>query len=131
MTRLCVKLFCAPLRKWGINVITARDGNEAMAVLHKETGPMLAILDWVMPGISGLDVCRHLRESGKLAYILLLTARSGKQDIREGLKAGADDYLTKRISQEELYVRLSLGIRILALESRLAERAPELVGTTN
>ena len=64
--------------------------------------PCLPFLDWIMPGMSGLEVCRHIRESGELAYILLLTARSDKQDIMKGLKAGADDYLTKRISQEEL-----------------------------
>jgi DNA-binding response OmpR family regulator len=122
------EVVCAPLRKWGINIITAGGGSEAMAILQNETGPVLAILDWVMPGMSGLDVCRRIRESGKLAYILLLTARSGKQNIAEGLKAGADDYLTKRISQEELRVRLSLGIRILTLESQLAARTAELAG---
>jgi DNA-binding NarL/FixJ family response regulator len=60
-----------------------------MTVLQNETGPLLAILDWVMQGPSGHDVCRRIRESGKLAYILLLTARSGKQDITDRLRAGA------------------------------------------
>ena len=63
-----------------------------MTVVENESGPLLAILDWVMPGASGLDVCRRIREPGKRAYILLLTARSGKEDITHGLQAGADDY---------------------------------------
>jgi DNA-binding response OmpR family regulator len=100
-----------------------------MASLQEETGPVLAILDWVMPGMNGLDVCRRIRATRKHGYILLLTARSSKQDITQGLRAGADDYLVKRISHEELYVRLSLGIRILTLESPLQARMSELAET--
>jgi DNA-binding response OmpR family regulator len=125
------EIVCVPLRKWGFDVLVARDGDEAMQALQKEAGPILAILDWVMPGMNGLDVCRRIRATKQLVYILLLNARSGKEEILEALQAGADDYLVKRISQEELYVRLSLGIRILALESQLAARTPELAGAAN
>jgi DNA-binding response OmpR family regulator len=124
------EIVCAPLRRWGLRVHTARNGEEAWQVLQKETGPALAVLDWVMPGINGLDLCRHICAAAKHVYILLLTARSGKQDIMDGLQAGANDYLVKRISQAELYVRLSLAIRILTLEAQLKTGMGELMATT-
>jgi DNA-binding response OmpR family regulator len=83
-----------------------------------------------LPGLDGLELCRRVRTEAKLAYIPLLTARGGKQNVLQGLQAGADDYLVKQISQEELSVRLSLGIRILTLEAQLAAQTVELVGTT-
>jgi DNA-binding response OmpR family regulator len=84
-----------------------------------------------MPRMNGLEVCRRMSAARNRVYILVLIARSGKQDIVEALEAGADDYLIKRISQEELYVRLSLGIRTLSLESRLAAQTLELAEATN
>jgi DNA-binding response OmpR family regulator len=113
-----------------LEIVSARDGNEALQAFRREASPVLAIFDWVMPGLDGLELCRRVRKEAKLAYILLLTARGGTQNIRQALQAGADDYLVKRISQEELSVRLRLGIRILSLEAQLAAQAVELVGTT-
>ena len=95
-------------------------------MLRAQTEPVLAVLDWMMPGMDGVEICRRLRAVDKLAYILLLTARSGKEQIVEGLSAGADDYLIKPFNHEELHARLKVGIRILMLQTTLSARIAEL-----
>jgi len=109
------------LTKWGYQPIVARDGNEAWEALQQPDGPQLAILDWMMPGLNGLDICRGVRASGRepYVYILLLTARTDSQDLVEGMEAGADDYLTKPFQAHELRVRLRAGRRILDLQQQL------------
>jgi diguanylate cyclase (GGDEF)-like protein len=109
------------LRKWGYDVQSAPDGVEAWEVLQKQEAPTLAILDWVMPGLTGPEVCRLVRQLNKekYTYLLLLTSKSLKEDLIEGMEAGADDYLTKPFDQHELQVRLRAGIRILELQSEL------------
>lgn len=114
------------LGKWGYQTIVAADGREAMEALRAQTEPVLAILDWMMPGIEGLEICRRLREISKSVYILLLTARVGKERIVEGLRAGADDYLSKPFDKEELRARLNVGARILDLQTKLSARVREL-----
>jgi len=111
------------LTKWGYEVIVARDGNEALLALEAENGPRLAILDWMMPGIDGVDVCRQVRSRGRepYVYILLLTARTESEDLVEGIDAGADDYLTKPFNSAELRARLRAGERILNLQMQLLE----------
>src|SRR6185437_5111967 len=81
------------LIKWGFDVTTTRDGNQAWEAIQREM-PTIAVLDWMMPGIDGAEVCRRVRaiETAKPAYLILLTAKSEKQDVVEGLCAGADDY---------------------------------------
>jgi DNA-binding response OmpR family regulator len=97
------------------------DGTTALARLREENGPVLAILDWVMPGMSGLEVCRELRASRRTAgiYVILLTARNSAADIVVGLRAGADDYVTKPVQAEELRARVQLGCRIIELRAAL------------
>jgi two-component system, cell cycle response regulator len=97
------------------------DGTTALANLQKEDGPVLAILDWVMPGLTGLEVCRELRAHRRTAgiYVILLTARNSSADIVAGLREGADDYVTKPVQQEELRARVQLGCRIIELRSAL------------
>jgi len=97
------------------------DGTTALARLREENGPVLAILDWVMPGKSGLEVCRELRASRRTAgvYVILLTARNSAADIISGLRAGADDYVTKPVQAEELRARVQLGCRIIELRAAL------------
>jgi two-component system cell cycle response regulator len=97
------------------------DGTTALARLREEEGPALAILDWVMPGMSGLDVCRELRANRQTAgiYVILLTARNSAADIVSGLRAGADDYVTKPVQAEELRARVQLGCRIIELRTAL------------
>jgi DNA-binding response OmpR family regulator len=97
------------------------DGVTALARLKEENGPVLAILDWVMPGMTGVDVCRELRARRQTAgtYVILLTARNSAADIVAGLRAGADDYVTKPVQAEELRARVQLGCRILDLRAAL------------
>ncbi len=115
------RLLQAPLEEWGYQVEIAHDGAQALALLECEDSPRLAILDWMMPEKSGLDVCRLVRRRGRhpYVYILLLTSRSSKEDIVEGMRAGADDYLVKPFDKHELEVRLRAGRRILDLQAQL------------
>ncbi len=114
------------LKKWGYTVIAAADGREAMEALRSQTDPVLAVLDWMMPGLDGPEICRRVREINKSAYILLVTARAGKEQVVEGLKAGADDYVVKPFDKDELRARLTVGARILDLQSSLSARVQEL-----
>ncbi len=120
------EILASTLGKWGYQVIVAADGREAMEALRAQREPILAILDWMMPGMEGPEICRRLREISKSVYILLLTARAGKERLVEGLRAGADDYLTKPFDKEELRARLTVGARILGLQESLSARVQEL-----
>jgi two-component system cell cycle response regulator len=97
------------------------DGTTALANLQQENGPVLAILDWVMPGLTGIEVCRQLRARRQTAgiYVILLTARNSAADIVAGLREGADDYVTKPVQPEELRARVQLGCRIIELRAAL------------
>ena len=116
------------LSKWGYQVIIAQDGDEAWRVLQGEGAPKLAILDWMMPGLDGIEICRRARQrlDSPYVYILLLTSKIRKEDIIEGMDAGADDYLTKPFNRHELEVRLGAGLRILDLQEALLASAEEL-----
>jgi DNA-binding response OmpR family regulator len=113
------------LRKWGYDAVIARDGNEAWHILEAEDAPRLAVLDWMMPGMDGVQICRRVRILNRESYIyiLLLTARTESQDLVEGMDAGADDYLTKPFNAHELRVRLRAGRRILDLQGALHRQA--------
>jgi two-component system cell cycle response regulator len=115
------------LRKWQLNVVTAKDGLYAWHELQKETCPNLIILDWMMPGISGVELCRRIRarKAAYYPYVLLLSSRDAKQDIVEGLDAGADDYLAKPIDTNELRARIRVGSRILGLQNELLRKEEE------
>lgn len=123
-------LLDATLRKWGYEVVVASDGVEAWDALQAADAPKLAILDWVMPGLTGPEVCRKVREHAKdkdtYTYVLLLTSKSLKEDLIEGMEAGADDYVTKPFDQHELKVRLRAGTRIIDLERELVAAREEL-----
>jgi diguanylate cyclase (GGDEF)-like protein len=116
------------LMKWGFDVVLATTGLEALELLSRIDAPRLAVLDWMMPGMEGTQVCQKLREfkDRPYIYVLLLTARAGKQDLLEGLRSGVDDYLTKPFDSRELRARLHVGERILALEDRLSAFGEEL-----
>ena len=109
------------LEKWGYEVVVCTDGLQAWSELQKPDAPRMAILDWMMPGMDGIQVCRAVREQSAqpYVYILLLTAKSMKEDLLAGLNAGADDYLTKPMDPQELELRLRAGRRILDLQSEL------------
>jgi len=114
----------AVLSKWGYEVISAVDGNEAWEKLQGADAPKLAVLDWMMPEMDGIEVCRKLRQSATTnpTYIILLTARNNKEDIIEGLDAGADDYIAKPFDNDELRARVNVGRRIVELQDALLEK---------
>jgi len=116
------------LQKWGYQVATAADGLDALRILEGEDAPALAVLDWMMPGLEGPQVCQRVRAhlDRPYVYILLLTARSQKDDLLRGLESGADDYLTKPFDAPELRARLHVGQRILELQNGLIAAREEL-----
>jgi sigma-B regulation protein RsbU (phosphoserine phosphatase) len=122
------RLLEATVQRWGYWVIASQDGEEAWRHLENQDGPLLAILDWMMPGCDGLEVCRRARSRMKAwpLYIIMLTARGRREDLVAGLQAGADDYLTKPFDQEELRARLQVGVRLINLQQSLSERVQEL-----
>ena len=126
--RITAAMLARTLERWGIDVVVASDGHEAWSTIEKDSTIGLAILDWMMPGLDGLEVCRRIRQDPTRAHmhVLLITARNGREDIVAGLDAGADDYLTKPFDLEELRARVHVGLRVLALQERLAERVAEL-----
>lgn len=109
------------LKKWGYDVVSACDGAQAWEILQRKDPPSLAILDWMMPGMTGLEVCRSVRKRSQepYTYILLLTSKSLREDLIEGMESGADDYISKPFDQHELNVRLRAGIRLVELQSEL------------
>jgi len=109
------------LRKWGYDVVAVSDGLEAWEALQAPDPPRLAILDWMMPGLDGVEVCRRVREENRepYIYILLLTAKDTAGELVEGMEAGADDYLRKPVDSHELRVRVRAGRRILDLQEEV------------
>jgi len=115
------------LAKWNYEVISTRDGNEAWNAFQRESPP-IAILDWMMPALDGAELCGRIRslEADIVPYLILLTAKSEKGDVVAGLEAGADDYITKPFSRQELRARIEVGLRIGELQKNLAARISEL-----
>ena len=111
------------LQRAGYAVISVENGTQAVAELIKQDAPRLALLDWIMPEMDGVEVCREIRCRKKQAYtyLILLSSRESKEDIVAGLGSGADDYLTKPFDADELKARLRTGHRILELEDHLVE----------
>lgn len=118
----------ALLAKWGYEPVVCRDGEEAWRLLQGNDPPPLAIIDWIMPGIDGVRLCKQVRERGQepYTYILLLTVKDRKEDVIEGLEAGADDYITKPFNAHELRVRLGCGKRVVELQRALIAAREEL-----
>ncbi len=117
------RLLQTMLENWGYETVLTNDGQEAWDVLQKEDAPRLVILDWMMPRIDGIEVCKRIRQqaSRDYTYVMLLTARGRKKDLIDGMDAGADDYITKPFDSGELKVRLRAAKRILDLQSKLLD----------
>lgn len=118
----------AILTKWGYEVVETRTGDEAWQALNSEQAPRLAILDCMMPGMSGEAICRKLRQTKPLspAYVILLTSKRTQEDVIAGLDAGANDYIRKPFDRGELHARVKVGERVVDLETSLADRVQEL-----
>ena len=116
------------LEKWGYDVMVAGDGEGAWSGLQAQNAPPLVLLDWMMPGLDGLEVCRRVRGklSDKAFYIILLTAKSNQEDIIAGLQSGADDFLSKPFDMQELQARIKAGERIVNFQLDQASRVEEL-----
>jgi CheY-like chemotaxis protein len=126
--RVSCHLLESTLSRWGHETVVTRDGTEAWAALQEKDAPQLAIVDWMMPGMDGVEICRRVRQtqnSGE-TYIILLTAKDRKADIVEGLMAGANDYVTKPFDRAELQARVQVGVIVVGLQQKLSERVIEL-----
>lgn len=125
------RLLEVSLSRWGYEVLSVSDGDEAWRILQQPDPPRLVILDWMMPGKDGIEICRALRRQDRAFYIyvMLVTTKTRAEDIVTGLEAGADDYLTKPYDPHELRCRVATGERVLGLESTLARKIDELSET--
>ncbi len=117
------------LEQWGFQTIFAKDGEQAWEILQQEPPPQLLIVDWVMPKVDGIELCRRIRQKqqGCYRYVLLVTSKEEKRNVVQGLEAGADDYLTKPFDRNELHARIKVGKRILSLQRDLIQAREELV----
>lgn len=116
------------LRGWGHEVVVACNGLAAWQALERDDAPKLAVLDWMMPELSGPEVCRRVRALARAeaTYLILLTARDQTEDLVEGLASGANDYVAKPFDRQELRSRLGVGERMVVLQHELARRIREL-----
>ncbi len=126
--RVTATLLAASLRRWNFEVVMAHDGEDAWRVLSGPQAPSLAVLDWMMPGLDGLALCRRIREHPQCAhmYVILLTSRDSSGDVVAGLEAGADDYLVKPFDPGELRARVHTGARVISLQNRLIDQISAL-----
>ena len=116
------------LKRWGYEVVVATDGGRAWEILQQGDAPHVMILDWMMPGLGGIELCQRVRQRADPfpAYVILLTSRTDPDDIIGGRDAGADDYVTKPFNREELRARVKGGFRVVELQLKLADRFLEL-----
>ena len=119
------ELLCSRLERWGYEAIATDNGMAAIMALRKKDAPSVAILDWMMPGMDGLEICRRVREVERSLYVIMLSARGSKANLIEGLQAGADDYLVKPFDKDELHARILVGLRVMALQAELTRRNTE------
>jgi DNA-binding response OmpR family regulator len=126
--RASVLLVSRTLERCGLDVTAVTDGDAALRALLTPEPPELVVLDWMMPSVDGIEICRRLRGSAGAAnvYVILATARNARADIVSGLDAGADDYLVKPLDTEELRARVQVGMRVIRLRAELSQRVREL-----
>ena len=114
-------LICALGEKWGYDVIAVDDGLEVFAAIRAQKEPALAVLNWKMSGMDGIEICRATREMNRPVYIVIVTERSGAEQLDQALEAGADDYLITPFDADELRARLRVGARVIGLQSQLVD----------
>ncbi len=130
-SRLILK---AELKSLGFSAITAENGNDAWLLLEQQHDIHLAILDWIMPGMTGIEICEQLKQSDKRkhpVYVILLTSMKNPADIAKGLESGADDYMAKPFNSEELKARIGAGIRIVGLQLKMIEYTEKIEQLAN
>jgi DNA-binding response OmpR family regulator len=122
------RLLETTLTRWSYEVVIATDGENAWEILQQPDAPSLALMDWTMPRMDGLELCKRVRtlKRSPRPYLIFLTARGRIEDIVTGLEAGADDYMIKPFEREELRARIHAGLRVIELQLRLADRVAEL-----
>jgi len=122
------RILRAVLNRWGYEVVSTRNGRQAWQALQDAGSPRLAILDWMMPEMDGVEIVRKIRKrsESKTMYVILLTAKDRREDIVSGLEAGADDCIIKPFDREELRARVQVGRRVVELQGALEERIREL-----
>jgi len=123
-----LRLLQATISAWGHEAIAANNGNDAWQALRSPDAPKLAVLDWMMPGIDGVEVCKRLREqvTSEPAYVILLSSRNTTADIVSGLQHGANDYVVKPFDRDELRARFNVGCQVVKLQEALSHRVREL-----
>jgi DNA-binding response OmpR family regulator len=125
------KLVTTVIEMAGYRTIVTNNGDEAMSALRAQKKPCIAVVDWMMPGTDGAEICRRIRESDRSVYIIMVTARGTKKDTVEGIDHGADDYLVKPFDPEELLARIRTGLRVLTAQATLANRVQTLETTAS
>lgn len=122
------RILGAALAAWGYDVEAVSNGGAALTTMLSEGAPPMAILNWMMPQMDGVEVCRLVRQAdgARPAYLILLTSKEGREDVIRGLLAGADDYLTKPFDSDELRARVQVGRRVVDLQSKLATHVGDL-----
>jgi DNA-binding response OmpR family regulator len=125
------KLVTTVIEMGGYRTIVTKDGDEAMLALRAQKKPCLAVVDWMMPGMDGGEICRRIRAGERSVYIIMLTARGTKKDAVQGIDYGADDYLVKPFDPDELLARIRAGLRVLATHETLTNRVQALETTAS
>jgi len=123
------QLLSSHLQEWGFTFVITKDGSEAWSLLQRADCPKLILLDWVLPDIDGVELCRRIRHAnsgGSYSYVIVLTGKGSKTDLVEALQAGADDYLVKPFDQLELKARLLVGKRIVELHEEIVSARDSL-----
>lgn len=118
------KLYASLLENLGHDVVIAESGDQAWSLLQRTDAPRFAVLDWMMPGLSGVDLCSRLRGTARhrLSYFIIVTANSGKDDLVAAMDAGASDFVTKPFAPSEFLARVTVGVRAMTLQDQLLER---------
>ncbi|MFP4475040.1 MAG: PleD family two-component system response regulator [Desulfatibacillaceae bacterium] len=126
--RVALSIYIKLLEKSGFEPVAALSGTQAWEILREEDRPLIAVLDWMMPGIEGVEITRRLRElpGGEMCFVILITAKESEDHLVEGFEAGANDYLRKPVSKPEFRARLNVARRMVELQQALAERVRQL-----
>ena len=129
--RIIRTIFSSMVQEWDYEVMLAADGEQAWELIESVDEPLIVLLDWIMPGIDGVEMCKRIKQSKNASrtHVIMLTVKSGMEDMVAGFEAGADDFLVKPVDHRELGSRLSVGKRILQYQYDLEQRNLELMAT--